>query len=65
MGLCLRGVMVKTMEYRIVVSEFEFHSHYYIHIRTNTRRKGKNSLILPAQGLNNTTTALLVEWPWH
>ena len=33
---CPRGVMVKTMDCGIVVSEFEFQSRYYVHFRTNT-----------------------------
>ena len=33
---CPRGVMVKAMYWGIVVSEFEFQSHYYVHFRTNT-----------------------------
>ena len=47
-GGCPRGVMVKAMDYGIVVSEFELHSPYYIHFRTNTLWKGMNPLILPA-----------------
>ena len=43
-----RGVMVKAMDYRIIVSEFEFQSHYYVHFRKNTFGKGMNPLILPA-----------------
>ena len=34
----------------IVVSEFEFHSRYYVHFRTNTLGKGMNLRILPAMG---------------
>ena len=45
-----RGVMVKVMDCRIVVSKFVFQSHYYVHFRTNTLRKGINPLILPAMG---------------
>ena len=47
---CLRGVMVKAMDCGIVVSDFEFQSHYYVHIRTNTLGKGMNHLILSAMG---------------
>ena len=47
---CPRGVMVKAMDCRIVVSEFELQSRYYIHFRTNTLGKGMNPLILPAMG---------------
>ena len=42
------GVMVKAMDCGIVVSEFEFQSHCYVHFRTNTLGKGINPLILPA-----------------
>ena len=43
-----RGVMVKTMDCGIVVSEFVLQSRYYVHSRENTRGKGMNPLILPA-----------------
>ena len=39
-----RGVMVKAMDCGIVVSEFEFKSHYYIHFGTNTLGKGMKPL---------------------
>ena len=45
-----RGVMVKAMDCRIVVSEFVFQSRYYVHFRANTLGKGMNPLILPAMG---------------
>ena len=47
---CPRGVMVKAMDCRIVVSEFVLQSSYYIHFRANTLGKGMNPLILPAMG---------------
>ena len=47
---CPRGVLVKAMDYGIVVSEFELQSRYYIHFRANTLGKGMNPLILPAMG---------------
>ena len=47
---CPRGVMVKAMDCGIVVSEFVFQSHYYVHFRVNTLGKGMNPLILPAMG---------------
>ena len=47
---CPRGVMVKAMDCRIVVSEFVFLSRYYVHFRANTLAKGMNALILPAMG---------------
>ena len=47
---CLRGVMVKAMDCRIVVSEFVLQSHYYVHFRANTLGKGMTPLIFPAIG---------------
>ena len=47
---CPYGVMVKAMEYRIVVSGFIFQSRYYVHFRANTLGKGMNPLILSAMG---------------
>ena len=47
---CLCGVMVKALEWGIVVSEFELHSRYGIHFWTNTLGKGMNPLILPGMG---------------
>ena len=49
-GGCPRGVMVKAMDCGIVVSEFVFQSHYYVHFRANTLGKCMNLLILPAMG---------------
>ena len=47
---CPRGVVVKAMDCKIVVSEFVLQSRYYIHFPANTLRKGMNPLILPAMG---------------
>ena len=47
---CPRGVMVKTMNNRIVISDFWLQSPYYVHFRTNTLRKGMSILILPTMG---------------
>ena len=44
------GVMVKTMDCGIVVSEFVLQTRYYVHFRANTLGKGMNLLILPAMG---------------
>ena len=41
--------MVKEFDCGIVVSEFELHSRYYFHFRTNTFREGMKLLILPAK----------------
>ena len=48
--LWFRGVMVKSMDCEIVVSEFVLQSGYYVHFRVNTLGKGMNPLILPAMG---------------
>ena len=42
------GVMVKSIDCGIVVSEFVLQSCYYVHFRANTLGKGMNPLILPA-----------------
>ena len=55
---CPRSVMVKVLECGILVSGFELQLRYYVHIRTNTLRKGMNPLILLATDYI-TTTALL------
>ena len=47
---CPRGVMVKAMDYGIVVSEFVLQSRYYVHFRVNTLGKGMNPLILQTMG---------------
>ena len=49
-GGCPRGVMVKVMDWGIVVSEFVLQSRYYVHFRANTFGKGMNPLIPPAMG---------------
>ena len=45
-----RGVMVKAMDYGIVVREFVLQLLYYVHFRANSLGKGMNPLILPAMG---------------
>ena len=49
-GWCLRGVMVKSMDCGIVVSEFELQSPYYVHFRIDTLGKSFNSILLQAMG---------------
>ena len=39
LGGCLRGLMVKAIDYGIVVSEFELQSRYYVQFLTNTLGK--------------------------
>ena len=38
MGGCPRGEMVKELDCRIVVNEFEVYLHYCIHFRTNPHK---------------------------
>ena len=45
-----RGVMVKAVDSRIIVSELVLRSHYYAHFWANNLVKGMNPLILPAIG---------------
>ena len=44
---CPRGIMVKALDYGIVIRELKIQSRYYVHFRTNILTKGKNPLILP------------------
>ena len=44
------SVMVKSIECKILVSEFELQSRYYVHFQTHTIGKGMNPLMLPAMG---------------
>ena len=50
----LRGTphdgVVNVLDGDIVVSEFEFQSHYYVHFRTDARGKGINYLIYLIMG---------------
>ena len=41
------GFVVNVPDYDMVVNEFELQLRYNIHFRTNTLRKGMNSLVLP------------------
>ena len=56
---CPRGVMVKALDGRIIVSEFELQLRYYIHFQTNTLWKRYKSPYTPGYGLNSTTAILL------
>ena len=44
------GVMVKALDFGIVINEFKLQSCYYVHFQTNTFGKGMNPLMLPAKG---------------
>ena len=59
-----RGVMVKAMDYGIVVHEFIPHSRYYVHFQANTTGKVWTHYP-PSNGFDSTTTVLLGEWIWH
>ena len=45
-----RGLVANTLDYDILVSEFEFQSLYYVHLRTHTLGEGINLLIFRAMG---------------
>ena len=62
---CPRGVMVKAMDFGIVVSEFVFQSRYYVHFRANTLGKGIEPPYPPSYGLNSPNTVPLGDWLWH
>ena len=64
-GGCPGGVMVKAMDFGIVVCELKLQSRFYVHFRANTLRKGIEPPYPPSYGLNSTTTVLLGEWLWH
>ena len=48
---CPHGVMVKALDYWVVVREFELQSWYHVHFRTNTQGKDIKPFIFPAMGL--------------
>ena len=60
-----RGIVANVLDCDIVVSEFEHHSPYYVHFRTNTLGEGVNPLITPSYGLNSVTTVFKQEWLRH
>ena len=59
---CPRGVIVKAMDFGIVVSEFVLQSRYYVHFRANTLGKGIEPPYAPSYGLNSPNTVPLREW---
>ena len=48
--MCLRGVMIKVMDCKIVIREFVLQPRYYVHFQANTIGKGMNPHILLAMG---------------
>ena len=66
-GVCACGVMVKALDCGVVVSEFKFQLHYYVHFQTSTFGKGISPLILTSYGLNGIAifAVVLAGWLWH
>ena len=56
---CPRGVIVKVLDYRIVVSEFGLQLHYYVHFRINTLGERYESPYPSSNGLNSITAVLI------
>ena len=52
--------MANVLDNDIEVSEFELHTHYYIHFWTNTLEKGVNPLI-PSYGLNRSPQGVIAK----
>ena len=59
-----RGVMVKAMDCRIVVSEFELQSRWLRSLSDKYPRERYEPSYSPSYGLNSITT-VLGEWLWH
>ena len=57
--------MAKVLNCNKLVSEFELHSRYYVHFRTNALVKGMKTLIVTRYKLRNTTVVLLQGWLWY
>ena len=53
-----RGVVAKVLHCKIVVSEFEFHSHSKVHFRTNTLGKRKHEPDYPSAMGDNGIIAM-------
>ena len=62
---CPCGVMVKALDYDIVVSESELQSRYNVHLWTNTLGERYDPPYPSGYGLNSITTVLLSGWLWH
>ena len=52
-------VVANVLDCNIIVIEFEFQLHYYVHFWTNTFEKGMNSLIPSNYRLKSTTSVFL------
>ena len=57
--------MVKALDCRVVVSEFELQSCDYVSFLTNTLGKGYEPPYPPSYGLNSVTAVLLEVLLWH
>ena len=44
------GIVINRLDCNIIVSKFKLQSHYYVHFRTNTVRKGMKPFISLAMG---------------
>ena len=60
-----RRVMVKAMDCRIIVSEFELQSRYYVHFREKYPWERYEPPYPPCHVLNSATTVLLEGWLWN
>ena len=61
----IQHVMVNKLDWDIVVSEFEFQSHYCVLLWSNNFGKGMNTPILPPPAmLLNSTSTVLQGWIW-
>ena len=54
--------IVKALDYGILVHEFEFHSRYYVHFRTNTLGESYEPPDHPSYELDSITAVFLVRW---
>ena len=59
LGGCPRSVMVKVLDSRVVVREFELQSLYYVHFPPNAYWERYEPLYPPIYGLNSSPTVLL------
>ena len=62
---CPYGVMVKALDYGIIVGEFELQSLYYVHFRTNILRERYETPYSPNYALNSITALLLEGLLWY
>ena len=52
-------MMVKVMDYGILVSNFELQSRHYVPFRTNSLGKGYDPSYPPSYGMHSITTVFL------